>query len=149
MRLAKKSRTPTKATRATAQLTPMPALAAIDRPDELLLSGTSEPVAVAEELVVLLATGVPVELVPVELAAELIAVLLAVLTGLFTMVVTKAAALFLSSESLAANRFVVGHPPELPQAFVEQHPKNGFLSPEAHVYHFPIVLEHAWLLISP
>lgn len=89
--------------------------------------------------------------VPVDLMLELVAVLLAVLAMLdgFAAVVTKAAALLLSSDSLAANRFVVGHPLALPHAFVEQHPRNGFFSPETHVYHFPVVLEHVWLLISP
>lgn len=60
-------------------------------------------------------------------------VLLAVAVA--AVVVSKTAALFASSDSLAATKSLVGHPSS--QALVAQHPRNGVSSWE-HVYQSPV-----------
>lgn len=84
------------------------------------------------------------EAVVVDFTPVLLAVVVVVAAAI-AVVVSKIAALFVLSESFAANRSFVGQP--LSQASVEQHPKNGVSSWE-HVYHSP-VLAQACDLMSP
>lgn len=135
--MMKKSRTPAKTTRATIQPTPIPALAPVDRADELPPREPTAPVVVA------LDTFVDEE-APIDFVSELPAVTLAA-------AVKNTAALLSSSDSLAAIRSAVGHPALLLHAFDAQHPRNGSLSPAPlQVYHSSVafVLAHAWVWIS-
>lgn len=142
----KKSRTPTRVTRATAQPTPIPALVPIDRPGALTPWGPTAPVAVVAAFDTVADEILPIseDDTPVDSVSELLAVALAV-----PAVVRNPAALLSSSDSLAATRSAAGHPsrPPLLQAFDAQHPRNGCSSPDPlQVYHSSVafVLAHAW-----
>lgn len=135
LRLPKKNSTANKTRRHTAPATLMPATAPFDRPVVLpSLAGTDVLVGVTMELK-LAVEGVPVTLtigpivVSVVRVVLFVTVLVAVLAGRIVSN-ENISALAVLLDSSAANRFLVGQPSSLPQASLEQQPKNGISKPE-------------------